>query len=176
MPNCFKDYKKKHSQFASYLGSCATEKKNKFTVEQRILFCQYHVCWLRGQGISRNDINQISRNIPSLASEDLTRKSHQYDMEICYVMLSNTAWRALENIILWLPNPSFPHSPLKHQTILYRCGLPRIRQWYWPGTWFIRFFFEGKPRAAGGRVSYSFSVRSKQNCFHFADAILTIIL
>ena len=59
-------------------------KKNKtrFTMEQpytlSILYFQYHSCWwprsLRSQGISRHGIGQISRNIPSLASEELINK------------------------------------------------------------------------------------------------------
>ena len=49
----------------------------RFTVELTymlfIVYCQYHCCWgpgkLRSQGISRYGINQISRNILSLASK-----------------------------------------------------------------------------------------------------------
>ena len=40
-----------------------------------ILYCQYHPCWcpvdLSREGISRHDIDQISRNILSLATEEL---------------------------------------------------------------------------------------------------------
>ena len=47
----------------------------KFTMEQHymlpVLYCQYHAYWSR-QGISRHGIDQISQNIPSLASEELT--------------------------------------------------------------------------------------------------------
>ena len=39
-----------------------------------ILYCQYHACWYPGdlsrRGISRYGIDQISWNIPSLASEE----------------------------------------------------------------------------------------------------------
>ena len=39
------------------------------------LYCQHHACWcpsdLRSQGISRHGIDHISRNIPSVASEEL---------------------------------------------------------------------------------------------------------
>ena len=41
-----------------------------------ILYCQYYACWcpgnIRGQGISRRDIDPQSRNILFPASEDLT--------------------------------------------------------------------------------------------------------
>ena len=41
------------------------------------LYCQYHFCWchgdLKSQGISRRGIDQISWNIPSLASEELIK-------------------------------------------------------------------------------------------------------
>ena len=40
-----------------------------------MLYCQLHACWCpcdtRSQGISRNGIDQISWNIPFLASEEL---------------------------------------------------------------------------------------------------------
>ena len=40
-----------------------------------ILYFQYCACWcpgdFRSQGISRNSIDQISQNIPSLASDEL---------------------------------------------------------------------------------------------------------
>ena len=42
----------------------------------RILYGQYHACWcpgdLRIQDTSMHSIGQISRNIPSLASEELS--------------------------------------------------------------------------------------------------------
>ena len=42
-----------------------------------ILYCQWYACWcpgdLRSQGNSRHGIDQISQNIPSLASEELKR-------------------------------------------------------------------------------------------------------
>ena len=55
------------------------EVKARFTVEQPymlpILYCQYPACWcpdyLRSQGISKHGIDPQSRNIPSLASEEL---------------------------------------------------------------------------------------------------------
>ena len=60
------------------------QKKTKFTMEQPyklpILYCQYHVCWcpgqLRSQSISRYGMDQISQNIPSLVSEEITLPPH----------------------------------------------------------------------------------------------------
>ena len=46
--------------------------------------CQYHACWcagdLRSQGISRHGIDQISRNILSLASKELRNGKCKYDL------------------------------------------------------------------------------------------------
>ena len=78
MLNCFKDYKICiHISYHSL--DFVKQKKTKFIMEQPymlpILYCQYHVCWCPGdlwsQGISRHGIDQRSRNIPSLASEEL---------------------------------------------------------------------------------------------------------
>ena len=74
--NCFKDYKRRIHTSYHILGF--VEQKIKFTMEQllSILFCQCNACWwpgdLRSQGTSWHDIDQISRNISSLASEELT--------------------------------------------------------------------------------------------------------
>ena len=82
MLNCFKGYKR--CIHISYLIlDFIQQKKIKFSMEQpnmlSIQYCQYHVCWclgnLRSQGISRHDIDQISQNIPSLASEELRQLS-----------------------------------------------------------------------------------------------------
>ena len=55
------------------------QKETKFIMEQPyilpILYCQYYACWcpgdFRSQGISRYGIDQISRNLPSPAQEEL---------------------------------------------------------------------------------------------------------
>ena len=78
MLNCFKDYKR-YTPISYHILDFVQHKKTKFTMEQPymlpILFCQYHACWcpsdLRSWGISRNDIDQISLNIPFLVSEQL---------------------------------------------------------------------------------------------------------
>ena len=66
-----------HSHFISYLGFFSTEEDqihNGATYMLLALCCQYHSCWcpgdLRSKDISRRGIDQISRNIPSLAPEE----------------------------------------------------------------------------------------------------------
>ena len=58
------------------------KKKIGFTMGQHymlpMLYCQYHACWCPGdlwsQGNSKHGIDQISWNISSLASEELTHR------------------------------------------------------------------------------------------------------
>ena len=73
MLNCFKDYKRCIHIPYHILDFV---QQNRFTMEQPymllILYCQYHSCNLGSQGINRNGIDQISRNIPSLASKELS--------------------------------------------------------------------------------------------------------
>ena len=79
MLNCLKGYKR-CIHISQHILDFVHYKKTRFTMEQPfmlpILYCQYHSCWcpgyLRNQGISRHGIDQISWNIPSLASEDLS--------------------------------------------------------------------------------------------------------
>ena len=81
MLNCWKDYKRCiHSLY--HILDFVQQKKNRFIIKQPhmlpILYYQYHVSWcpgnLRNQGISRHGIDQISWNISSLASEELTKQ------------------------------------------------------------------------------------------------------
>ena len=76
--NCFEDYKSCiHISYG--MLDFIQQKKIKFTMEQLyvlpILYCQCHACWctgeFRSQCISRHGIEFQSRNIPSLASEEL---------------------------------------------------------------------------------------------------------
>ena len=78
MLNCFEDYKI-CIHISYHILDFIQQKKIKVSMEQPyvlpILYCQYHACWctgdFRSQCISRHGIDLQSRNIPSLASEEL---------------------------------------------------------------------------------------------------------
>ena len=81
MLNCFKDYWRYTCINISYhILDFIQQIKTKFTMEQPymlpIICSQCYACWcpgdFRSQGISRHGIDQISRNILSLASEELS--------------------------------------------------------------------------------------------------------
>ena len=83
MLNCFKD-SKIYTHISYHVLDCVWQRKTKFRTKQviisytlPILFCQYHAWWCSSsrQGISRL-IWSISRNIPSLAAEELIHKWH----------------------------------------------------------------------------------------------------
>ena len=75
----FKDYRR-CIHISYHILDCVQQKKTTFIMEQPhmwpTLYSQYHSCCcsgnLRSQGISRHGIDQISRNIPSGASEEST--------------------------------------------------------------------------------------------------------
>ena len=76
--NCFKDHRCSHILY--HILDFVQQTKTRFTIEQPhmlpTLYCQYHSCWCPGDlsrhGISRNGFDQISWNIPCLASEQST--------------------------------------------------------------------------------------------------------
>ena len=76
MLNCFKHYKR-DIQISYHILDVFQLKRTRFTMQQlyklSILYCQYHSWWCSGdlwsQGINRHGIDQISCNVPSLASE-----------------------------------------------------------------------------------------------------------
>ena len=78
MLNCFEDYEI-CIHISYHILDFIQQKKIKVTMEQPyvlpILYCQCHACWctgdFRSQCISRHGIDLQSRNIPSLASEEL---------------------------------------------------------------------------------------------------------
>ena len=79
MLNCFEDYKI-CIHISYHILDFIQQKKIKVSMEQPyvlpILYCQCHACWctgdFRSQCINRHGIDLQSRNIPSLASEELT--------------------------------------------------------------------------------------------------------
>ena len=79
MLNCFEDYKI-CIHISYHILDFIQQKKIKVTMEQPyvlpILYCQCHACWctgdFRSQCINRHGIDLQSRNIPSLASEELS--------------------------------------------------------------------------------------------------------
>ena len=79
MLNFFEDYKI-CIHISYHILDFIQQKKIRVTMEQPyvlpILHCQCHACWctgdFRSQCISRHGIDLQSRNIPSLASEELT--------------------------------------------------------------------------------------------------------
>ena len=95
MLNCLKDYKR-CIHILYHISEFVQQKKTNFTMGQPYMllipYCQYHACWClvdsRSQGISRHDIDQISQNIPSLASEEL---------RVCKVSM----WFILSHTGLW---------------------------------------------------------------------------
>ena len=82
MLNCFEDYKI-CIHISYHILDFIQQKKIKVTMEQPyvlpILYCQCHACWctgdFRSQCINRHGIDLQSRNIPSLASEELIDES-----------------------------------------------------------------------------------------------------
>ena len=94
--NCFSSLSKMHS-LSYHILDCIQQKKTKFTMEQPymlpILYCQYHACQcpgdLRSHGINRHSIDQISRNIPSPASKELTLLRHGWHLSWQISKISN---------------------------------------------------------------------------------------
>ena len=77
--NWLKDYER-CIPIAYHISDFVQQVKTKCTMQQPymlpILYSQYHACWCpgdsRSQGISGHGIDHIRRNIPSLATEELT--------------------------------------------------------------------------------------------------------
>ena len=84
MPSCLTDYQRFIHILYNILDF--VQQRTQLKMEQLcmllILYCQYHVCWYPGdlmsQGIGRHGIDQISQNISSVASEELTMNSVNY--------------------------------------------------------------------------------------------------
>ena len=109
-PQWVKDYKR-CNHILYHILDFVQQKKTKFTMEQYyrymlpILYCQCHFCWchgdLRSQGISRHGIDQISLNVPSLASEELTSSvlcfAHVYWLLALFANLINPIYFACTN-------------------------------------------------------------------------------
>ena len=110
MMKCFKDYKI-CIHISYHIMDFIQQRETKFTMEQLnmlpIIYCQYHACWcpkdLRSQGISRHDIDQINRNILSLALEELTL-SHD----------SSSGQSAMLSSCFWLWNTLKQHNHNLH--------------------------------------------------------------
>ena len=112
----FKDYER-CIPLSYHILDFVLQKKTGFTMEQTymlpILYCQYHSCWCprnwRSQGISRHGIDQISRNIPSLASEEYwlpsTKPSSELMLTYCLLdSLKQTSVKVEEKIQQFLFN------------------------------------------------------------------------
>ena len=101
MLNYFKYYKR-CIHVLYHILEFVQEKKTKFTMGQLdMLPILYHSCWcpgdLRSHGISRHNINQVIRNIPSLPSEQLNPRCH-WSIREGYMMTSSN-----ENIPCYWP-------------------------------------------------------------------------
>ena len=97
--NCFEDYKR-CIHISYHILDFIQQKKIKFTMEQSyvlpILYCQCHACWctgdFRSQCINRHGIDFQSRNIPSLAWEELTLFIFYWCCYTPFLFTSFTGW------------------------------------------------------------------------------------
>ena len=99
------------------------QKKTKFTMEQPymlpVLYCQYHACWSR-QGISRHGIDQISRNNPSLASEELTHCDWVALYGIWNMVVIGLGNGLSPCILIFIQENAFANAVCKMAAILFR--------------------------------------------------------